>query len=133
MATAPVYDEELRQLHLLGLFHFIAAGLIGLFSLFPLIHVAIGIAAINGSLDATNPPPPLFGWMFLLIGSFLVLCGLVTAGLVAYAGRCLRARRRHTLCLVIAGVECMFMPFGTVLGVFTLILLTRPSVRGAFA
>jgi len=31
-----------------------------------------------------------------------------------------------------AGVECMFMPFGTVLGVFTIIVLMRPSVKEIF-
>jgi hypothetical protein len=31
--------------------------------------------------------------------------------------------------LVIAGVQCMFAPFGTALGVFTIIVLTRDSVR----
>jgi hypothetical protein len=31
-----------------------------------------------------------------------------------------------------AGVMCIFMPFGTVLGVFTLIVLLRPSVKPLF-
>lgn len=36
-------------------------------------------------------------------------------------------------CLVMAGIECMFMPFGTVLGVFTIIVLMRESVQKLFA
>jgi hypothetical protein len=32
-----------------------------------------------------------------------------------------------------AGVECLFMPFGTVLGVFTIIVLMRESVKQVFA
>jgi hypothetical protein len=35
-------------------------------------------------------------------------------------------------CLVMASITCMFMPFGTVLGVFTLIVLMRPSVKPLF-
>jgi hypothetical protein len=31
-----------------------------------------------------------------------------------------------------SGVECLVMPYGTVLGVFTLIVLTRESVRPLF-
>jgi hypothetical protein len=31
-----------------------------------------------------------------------------------------------------AGIECMFTPFGTVLGVFTIITLVRPSVKEVF-
>ncbi len=32
-----------------------------------------------------------------------------------------------------AGVACMFMPFGTVLGVFTIIVLLRDSVKELFS
>jgi len=35
-------------------------------------------------------------------------------------------------CVVMAGIACMFMPFGTVLGVFTLVVLTKPVVRELF-
>jgi hypothetical protein len=35
-------------------------------------------------------------------------------------------------CLVMAGIQCIFMPFGTVLGVFTIIVLMRNSVKEAF-
>jgi hypothetical protein len=38
----------------------------------------------------------------------------------------------YTFCLVMAGVACMFMPFGTVLGVFTIIVLLRDSVKELF-
>jgi hypothetical protein len=33
---------------------------------------------------------------------------------------------------VIAAIACSFVPIGTVLGVFTIIVLTRPSVRVLF-
>jgi hypothetical protein len=48
------------------------------------------------------------------------------------AGRFLARRKHHLFCLVVAGVECLFFPFGTVLGVFTIIVLMRPSVQQAF-
>jgi hypothetical protein len=34
---------------------------------------------------------------------------------------------------VVAGIECIVMPFGTVLGVFTLVVLSRESVKTLFA
>jgi hypothetical protein len=34
--------------------------------------------------------------------------------------------------LAIAGIECIFIPFGTVLGVFTIIVLMRPTVKELF-
>ena len=32
-----------------------------------------------------------------------------------------------------AAISCAFMPFGTVLGIFTLIVLTKPPVKSLFA
>ena len=52
--------------------------------------------------------------------------------LFVLAGRNLARRRRYLFCQVVAGVGCMFMPFGTVLGVFTLVVLSRPAVRNLF-
>ncbi|WP_367345285.1 hypothetical protein [Stenotrophomonas bentonitica] len=131
--------EDASHLRLLSIFHYVLGGLTALFSLFPLIHVGIGIAALSGGLPMESNGGPaslgetrLFGWMFIAIGSLLVMSGLTLAGFMAYAGRCLARRRRHTLCLVVAGLSCMLMPLGTVLGVFTLIVLLRPSVKVAF-
>ena len=46
--------------------------------------------------------------------------------------RFLVQRRNHRFCLVLAGVTCLFMPLGTILGVFTLIVLMRDSVQQSF-
>jgi len=35
-------------------------------------------------------------------------------------------------CLIVAGIICIFMPLGTILGVFTIIVLVRPSVKAMF-
>jgi len=131
--------EDASHLRLLSIFHYVVAGLTALFSLFPLIHVGIGIAALSGAMPiesnggAASPDETrLFGWLFIGIGSFVILCGLTLAGFMAYAGRCLARQRRHTLCLVVAALSCMCMPLGTVLGVFTLIVLLRSAVKAAF-
>ncbi|WP_421568454.1 hypothetical protein [Stenotrophomonas sp. PD6] len=138
-APSTLSAEDASQLRLLSIFHYVVAGLTGLFSLFPLIHVGIGIASLTGAMPINSnggPASPgetqLFGWIFIVIGSVLILCGLSLAGFMAYAGRCLARRRRHTLCLVVAALSCMLMPLGTVLGVFTLIVLLRPAVKAAF-
>ncbi len=54
-------------------------------------------------------------------------------GLTAYAGRCLRARKNYTFLLVMAALNGTFiMPLGTLLGVFTFVVLMRPSVKALF-
>ncbi|WP_313460335.1 hypothetical protein [Stenotrophomonas sp.] len=134
----PLSMEDANHLRLLSIFHYVVGGLTALFSLFPLIHVAIGIGVITGAMpmnDANGNPADdgrMVGWVFVALGGLFILGGLTLAGFTVYAGRCLSARRRHTLCLVVAAFLCMFMPFGTVLGVFTLVVLLRPSVKAAF-
>jgi len=87
----------------------------------------------SGNPASPDINPQMFGWIFVILAGVMITCGLTLAGFMAYAGRCLRQRRRYTLCLVMAAISCMLMPIGTVLGVFTLIVLMRPSVKGAFA
>ena len=129
--------QDAAHLDLLGVFHYVIAGLTALFSLFPVIHLVIGVAMVGGHLDMHakpgEPDPALFGWFFIAIAAILIACGLTFSAFLAYAGRCLRQRRRHTLCVVVAAISCAFMPFGTVLGIFTLIVLTKPSARALFA
>lgn len=131
-------SQDQQHLDLLGIFHYVVAGLAGLFSLLPVIHLAIGIAMVTGHMDgmhahAGQPDPAWFGWFFIAIAALLILSGMIFSVLLAYAGRCLRRRRRHTFCVVMAAISCAFMPFGTVLGIFTLIVLTKPSVKSLFA
>jgi hypothetical protein len=133
--TDMTQDDE--QLRLLSLFHYIVAGLAGLFSLFPIIHLVMGLFLVFGSesffKDNHGQPPPTFiGWFFVIIASFFIICGLTFASLVLTAGRFLAKRRHYTFCFVMAGIECIFMPFGTVLGVFTIIVLSRESVKKLF-
>ena len=35
--------------------------------------------------------------------------------------------------MIVAGITCLSVPIGTVLGVFTLMVLSRPSVKQMFA
>jgi hypothetical protein len=132
-------QDEAAQLRLLSVLHYVMAGFTALFSLFPVIYLVLGIAVLSGAMpmDGSTASSPgevqLMGWMFTGLGAVFFLGMLATAGLIGYAGRCLARSQRHTLCMVAAGVCCMFMPLGTLLGVFTLATLTRTPVRERFA
>ena len=126
-------DEHLR---LLSIFHYVVGGLAGFFALFPILHLIFGLLMVLAPEQWTSegtPPPAFFGWMFILFPAVFIVMGWIFAGLVFINGRFLTKRRHHTFCLVIAGIECMFVPFGTVLGVFTIIVLMRDSVREQFS
>ena len=129
-------DEE--HLRLLAIFHYVVAGLAALFSFFPLLYTTVGAIFIFAARHGTPKPgeelPPEFlGWIFVVLGLLLFLLGIAMAICILIAGRSLSSHKHYTFALVIACIECLFIPFGTILGVFTIIVLSRQSVRGLFS
>jgi hypothetical protein len=128
-------DQDLEHLRLLSIFHYVVGGLAALFACFPCIHLGVGIAMVSGAIEfpqGQGPSAALVGGFFIAIATVFILLGWSVAVTILLAGRSLARRTRYTYCLVIAAIECVFMPFGTVLGVFTIIVLNRPSVRSLF-
>ena len=126
-------DDE-QYLKLLSIFHYVVGGIAGLFACFPIIHLVVGIGILVSSLTqpAQSGPPALFGLFFVLIAGSIILFGWAFAICIILAGGFIAKRRNYMYCMVMAGIECMFTPFGTVLGVFTIITLIRPSVKELF-
>ncbi len=120
------------EVRLLSIFHWVLAGLATLFSALPVLYVAMGVAILQGRFDGQKPPPEFFGWMMIAFGTAFMVMGLSYAALLAYAGRCVARTRHWTFVIVIAALSCAFFPFGTVLGVFTIIVLSKPDVRVLF-
>src|ERR1700754_3998585 len=118
-------EQDESQLDLLAIFHYVVAGLTALFALFPLIHVTIGLILLRTTDD-------FFGWFFILVGTTICFLGMTLAGCIFAAGRFLRRRVSYWFVFGVACVECLFMPFGTILGVFTIVVLSRPSVKTRF-
>lgn len=128
-------NNDAEQLKLLTTFHYVVGALVGLFSCFPVIHLVIGIAFVlggGGIFAVGEAPPPFFGWVFIGVALFIITLGWTLAVNVLIAGKCLARRIRYNYCFVVACVMCIFMPFGTVLGVFTIVVLSRDSVKATF-
>jgi len=130
-------DHDSDQLNLLAIFHYVVAGLAALFSFFPLIYTAVGVIFIFAARHGTAKPggelPPEFlGWIFAALGSLLFVMGVVMAICILIASRSLALRSRYTFALVVACIECLFFAFGTILGVFTIVILSRDSVKALF-
>ena len=105
---------------------------------FPIFHLAIGIlllTAPNGFnvQQHDQAAATVVGVIFTAVAATIILLGWAVAICVLLAGRFLARRVHYTYCLVVAGIACMFMPLGTVLGVLTIIVLMRPSVKSLFA
>ncbi len=121
-------DEHLR---LLSIFHYVVAGLAALFSFFSLFYALVGLLMLYDSGHQKNggPPPHLIGWLLIGFGCFFFLLGLAFAVCIILSGRFIKQHRRYWFSFVVACVECVFIPFGVVLGVFTIIVLSRRSVK----
>jgi len=130
-------NEDAKQLDLLAVFHYVVGGIMAFFSCMPFMHVFMGLAMVSGKFfenaDGAAPPDAAFGWIFVIMGSMFILFGWAISICIIVAGRKLKHRKSRMYCMVVAGIECMFMPFGTVLGVFTLIALNKESVQEIFA
>lgn len=130
--------DDSEHLNLLVIFHWIVAAITGLFALFPLLHLVIGIGLVNGSFPGPSRsehepiPAQAVGWFFIAFAVVWIVASLTMAFCLALSARSLSRQKRRTFCMVVAAISCVFFPFGTALGVFTLIVLSRPSVRALF-
>ena len=127
-------DRDAEHLRLLSIFHYVFAGLMAFGGTFPVIHLVVGVGVMFGGLGTEGEAAfrVLFGAVFVVVALLLILMGWSLAVLAFVAARCLRQHRRHLFCMIVAGISCLCMPLGTVLGVFTLIVLDRASVRRLF-
>lgn len=127
-------NQDVEHLRLLSIFHYILTGLAGLCSFFPAIYLVMGIAMLSGLIkgDKGEPAPAVVGWVFVAIALIGILLALAYATLLCLAGRYLSKRKHRTFCFVVAGLSLLFAPLGTALGVFTIIVLMRDSVRLLF-
>jgi len=126
--------QDEQHLDLLSVFHYVVAGLTAAFSCMFLVHVVMGITMLTGEFDfGGQAQPKVFAWLFILFPSAFILMGWTLAVCMIAAGVRLKRRTSRTFCLVVAAVECFLMPFGTVLGVFTILVLMKEPVRQLFA
>jgi hypothetical protein len=82
--------------------------------------------------DAIPPPKAFldaFVWFYVFMGVIL-LTALV---LNVLSGLFLRQKRHRVFSLIIGALDCLQIPFGTALGVFTIIVLGRESVRDLYS
>ncbi|MHA3773981.1 hypothetical protein ACXR0O_20815 [Verrucomicrobiota bacterium sgz303538] len=129
---------DAEHLKLLTIFHFIIAGLAVVGLAFLMIHYMVMSSVFSnpemwkGNGHHAAPPPKeffmFFKWLYAFVGVFLLL-GAIGNLLSAFY---LRARKNRMFSLVIAGLNCLQVPLGTVLGVFTIVVLTRDSVRETY-
>ncbi|HVJ46578.1 MAG TPA: hypothetical protein VM511_09360 [Luteolibacter sp.] len=87
---------------------------------------------VSSTPPVSGHPERWMGGFMLGIGLFGLIFGMSLAICLFLVGRWLTARKHPTFCFVVACIQCINMPLGTLLGVFTILVLNRPSVRALF-
>jgi hypothetical protein len=124
---------DIEHLRLLSIFHFVSAGLSFLGLAFSLLYIALFETVFaNPQLwtDAQQGPAPdqfvsVLRWFAGAIAVWFLVCGIANL----LSGMFLRSRRHRTFSMVVAALNCVHIPLGTALGIFTFIVLGRDSVR----
>jgi hypothetical protein len=132
-SSGTLVDRDSEHLKLLSIFHYVLAGLTALGGLVPVIHVTLGFLMLTGVIDGRDDEIRPVGALIMMLGLGLMALLWTFAALLFFAGRSLGRRRNYTFCMIVAGIMCLNLPLGTVLGVFTILVLMRPSVQELFS
>lgn len=82
--------DDIKNVDLLSMFHYVVGGMTAFFSCIPFIHVFIGLAMISGRFFVDSKgsgPPPIIGWLFVIMGTVIVVLGWSTERQVGGPGR----------------------------------------------
>ena len=124
-----------HDLKLLSIGHYIQGGITAFYLLLLLLYFAF-ISVIFAKLGDTNPqaqmPAGVASIMSAIFGVLSLLGALYTL-CIFLAGRWLRSHQNLLFIQIVAGLNCLLIPYGTVLGVFTLIVLSRPQAKLFFS
>lgn len=123
------FEQKKNYLDILAVFHYVNGGLHLLITLFALGALGIGLGAATEWGENWQPEAgcSLIGIMLII---FIVLGGYGVLNLLA--GRALHTRSNYVLAMLASAVNCLNLPLGTLLGIFTLVTLSDPQVKALF-
>ncbi len=122
-----------QNLKVLSVLHYVYGALVGMIALFMLFFVVLG-SFITGDVmaQAEEPPPEWLGGFLQVFGVGLFLFILVWSLFIVLSGRWIAKRTNRTGSIIIAALCLFSFPFGTALGIFTLVVLLNEEVRVAY-
>ncbi|MBP6310840.1 MAG: hypothetical protein WAR83_13355 [Flavobacteriales bacterium] len=121
----------MRNLSTVSILHYVYGGLICLTAIF----LGFAMYAVGGMLNSDlmqhemDAPPEIVGHLMQSIGSGVAFAVLAFGVFVMLSGYWISKARNRTGSMVIAALCCLSIPFGTALGVFTLITLSNDEVK----
>ena len=121
-----------NRIDLLGTLHYVFGVLTALTFSIPIIHLVIGIVMLMGTINGGDAAPRAVALAFIIIPLIVIIIGWVLAALIIASGYLMRARRSYTFCLTISFLECLLVPLGSILGVFTILALSKEGAAKLF-
>jgi len=124
-------ERDERHLKYLSLAYYALGCLGAVAACLPGLPCCLGFGLLSG--EVSNDPDAEVGGVLVIAGSILATLAvlLVSAALIVN-GFLLANRSGYVACLVLAILTSLHAPIGTALGVLTLIVLMRDSVRREF-
>jgi hypothetical protein len=133
MAPRAMKNPDEDHLKILGIFEYVMAGISALAGCCMIGYAFFGVALIAAAFDrGPNAPPAEFGIFFTIVFASIALYAFVYCFLEILTARFLIAHIHYRFCFVMACIELVNFPFGTVLGICIIVALSRPSVRALY-
>jgi MFS family permease len=133
---AELVDRDEEHLRLLKLCYYVLASMTAVYSFFSMIFLVFGSVILSTIIPkeqaGSQMDPRAFGLLFLGIAIAAVAAGFGSAIAAFLTAHNLRDHRRRTFCIVIAACTCIYIPWGTIIGICTIMVLNRPAVRTLF-
>jgi hypothetical protein len=133
-ASGQMINRDEEHLRLLQIGYYILAAMCAAMTVFGMLYAGF-MGVILSSMpqnSQNNVDPRALGGIFAIIGGILVVCGIGSALLTFLTARFLAARSHRVFCIVIAALTCLQIPWGSVIGVCTIMVLSRPTVTAMF-
>lgn len=90
------------------------------------------IPTASSTPNNSQAPPVIMFRIFAGVIGLIIVCGWTLGALTAYAGHCIKMRKHKLFIYIMAGINCIWIPYGTLLGISTILLFQWPEVRSEF-
>lgn len=146
MTVDTIQKQDEDNLRSLAIGFRVVGGLCALCVNFAWLHVIVGFVTMIGgnipvkstsqsgaqSTAMTGVLSTTFGGVFVIVGLVAIIGGYVMGYFGFKAAKALETRKNWKLCFGTSIGFMLFQPLGLILGMFAMIVLHRPTVRGSF-
>jgi hypothetical protein len=90
------------------------------------------LPSVSPSANTNQGPPAIMFRIVAAVIGVISIVGWTLGALTAYAGHCIKKRKHKIFIYIMAAVNCIWIPYGTLLGIATIILFQWPEVQAQF-